>query len=639
MQKPVSNGLFKKLFLIVLCINVFGGNALNVLAQTRRAANQQVSGNQPNKSAPKCSGAWTGTITYTRTQGMTDNKTVQRVSGRGEDKRDWEMKYDYNARVSVIEAPEKNGSSLGKASITHNFSSIEKISATEKNSCDRGKTWKEMKGDSTSKTETSGNASNQEANVNVGVNTDGTYTVSVALPQIKGQTTGSQNSTFSGQCTPKEGKNLTMPATETTIDGNSLTSDGTHRISPDDPNRLSGSYSKTWQNVTETISWNLQKCGAPLRLTDLKFEHMKFPNWDDWQEISEQTGTVDGNWVRIKAKVLNASGETKSAEIYLKETYKGDKWDGAKPDVPLKDQTFSVRLEPGEEREVEMLWDTNGYAWYDDGRPRLVQRIKAEVWENYKKADEMTKNLKVVPKPIVFVPGIWTNPQDFEVYQNLLTTTHSYGWKTYRTIDVSGQGTIAGEGTVRVNKTNKTVYDNADNLDKYVKNVRTSLNAWHVDMLAHSTGGLVARLYIHKQMEVLPDNYPVVKHLMMFGTPNLGVPCADSMANNDAFKNNMQTAKELMPDEMAIFNKYVTQRKGTKFSALVGDSVPLLCASPQWNDGFVSVESARYGLEDFAITKSMHPNMINTKTFNDFVKPHVVTGPRGTYPHPVVSEK
>ncbi len=91
-------------------------------------------------------------------------------------------------------------------------------------------------------------------------------------------------------------------------------------------------------------------------------------------------------------------------------------------------------------------------------------------------------------------------------------------------------------------------------------------------------------------MEVLPDSYPVVKHFMMLGTPNKGEQCADSMSNNDAFRNNLQTAKELMPDEMAIFNKYVTQRKGSKFSALIGNSMPLLCARPQWNDGFVSVE-------------------------------------------------
>src|SRR5690606_19144726 len=103
--------------------------------------------------------------------------------------------------------------------------------------CDRGKTWREMTGTSKSRTESSANASGLDANVTIGVNQDGTYTVSVALPQIKGKVQGSQSSTFSGQCTPKEGKTLNSPPTETSIDGNSLTSDGTNRINPDDPNR------------------------------------------------------------------------------------------------------------------------------------------------------------------------------------------------------------------------------------------------------------------------------------------------------------------------------------------------------------------------------------------------------------------
>jgi hypothetical protein len=83
-------------------------------------------------SAPARSSAWTGVITYTRTQSMKDNKTIKRVSGRGEDKRDWHMKYDYKAQVAVIEAPEKNGSNFGKANISHTFSSIETTSSTEK---------------------------------------------------------------------------------------------------------------------------------------------------------------------------------------------------------------------------------------------------------------------------------------------------------------------------------------------------------------------------------------------------------------------------------------------------------------------------------------------------------------------------
>ncbi len=80
-------------------------------------------------------------------------------------------------------------------------------------------------------------------------------------------------------------------------------------MDPDDPNRLSGSYSKTILGVTESISWNQQKCGAPRRVTDNRFADMKFPNWDAWREITEQVGTIDGNWVRITATVFNASAD------------------------------------------------------------------------------------------------------------------------------------------------------------------------------------------------------------------------------------------------------------------------------------------------------------------------------------------
>jgi hypothetical protein len=97
-------------------------------------------------------------------------------------------------------------------------------------------------------------------------------------------------------------KEFTLDPAETTIDGNSLTSDSKHRINPSDPNRLSGSYSKTFQNVTETITWKLQKGGAPLRLLDLKFEDMKFPNWNDWQEISSRKAQLTATGSRSRRK-------------------------------------------------------------------------------------------------------------------------------------------------------------------------------------------------------------------------------------------------------------------------------------------------------------------------------------------------
>src|SRR5690349_6928308 len=103
-------------FFIFLFVGVLLGGASAALAQTSKKTSAPAGGQ---------SEAWTGVVTYTRTQSQSDNKTVERVSGRGKDTRNWEMKYDYKATVGVVEAPEKNGSSIGKASITHNFTSTE----------------------------------------------------------------------------------------------------------------------------------------------------------------------------------------------------------------------------------------------------------------------------------------------------------------------------------------------------------------------------------------------------------------------------------------------------------------------------------------------------------------------------------
>ena len=100
--------------------------SMGIWAQ-RKPSGKTSASNKAPAAAPKCSGAWTGTITYTRTQSQNDNKRIERVSGRGYDTRDWQMKYDYKAQVAVIESPERNGSSEGRATINHSFSSIEKV--------------------------------------------------------------------------------------------------------------------------------------------------------------------------------------------------------------------------------------------------------------------------------------------------------------------------------------------------------------------------------------------------------------------------------------------------------------------------------------------------------------------------------
>ena len=604
---------------------------VGLIAPTTMFAQRRASTNKP-VSAPKCSGAWTGTISYRRTQSKTDSKRVERVSMRGHDTRNWEMKYEYNARVVVVEDPARNGSSNGRATIDHKFSSIETIDAVEKNSCDRGKTWRDMRGTSKSETRTSG-SDTAEANVSVGVNADGTYSVSVGLPQIQGETTGKQSSEYSGQCTAKPGKTLTMPPTPTSIDGNSLTSDGKDKVDPSDPNRLSGSFTNSWQDVTETIEWNLRRCGGPLQLIDLKFEDMDWPDWNAWKEIQEQKGTIDGNLVRIKATVLNTSGETKFADLKFKETYKGDRWDGARPDSPLKDAEVSIRLDAGEEKDVEMIWDSSGYAWFDDGRPRLLQRIKVELEDNAKKVDEMTKNLKVAPKPVVLVHGLWSNWKAWEPWQNILTTSHSYDWKAFPVGEKPEKGIMNTGGSFLSTEPTNSIFENSQQLGNYIKYAQEDRNAWHVDVVAHSMGGLITRHYIHQFMPPnSQDGRPQISHLVMLGTPNQGSPCADVM--NTTFEllgKNVEAVRQLRQDVAAEFNRVNVNRKGVKFSVLAGDPLPTMCKQIVWNDGVVPVQSAIWRIADNAKSKSLHTDLTGTADFSSFVKPRLAIGPKGNH--------
>ena len=94
--------LLTRVFAFLLLANIVASCTFTY-AQRKSAAVAET-----KSSAPKCSGAWTGTVTYTRAQSQTDQKKVERVSGRGYDSRNWEMKYEYNARVVVAEAPEQD---------------------------------------------------------------------------------------------------------------------------------------------------------------------------------------------------------------------------------------------------------------------------------------------------------------------------------------------------------------------------------------------------------------------------------------------------------------------------------------------------------------------------------------------------
>jgi pimeloyl-ACP methyl ester carboxylesterase len=360
---------------------------------------------------------------------------------------------------------------------------------------------------------------------------------------------------------------------------------------------------------------------------------MKFPDWNAWREITEQTGTIDGNLIKIKATVINTTQEEKFGEVKFKETYKGDKWDGARPDAPLEDIEVSARIPGGEEKEIEIMWDSSGYAWYDDGRPRLVQRIKAELAENGKKVDEMTKNLKVAPKPLVLVHGLWSNWKAWEPWQNILTTSHSYDWKAFPVGEKAEKGVMNTGGAFLSTDPTNTIGQNAEELKKYIDYAQRDRNAWHVDIVAHSMGGLISRDYINRLMPAnSEDGRPQVSHLVMLGTPNMGSPCADIM--NSAFEvlgKNVEAVRQLRQDVASEFNKSTRNRKGVRFSALAGEALPTICYANEWNDGVVTVPSAIWEVKDNAKSKNLHTDLTGTSDFSSFVKPRLAIGPKGNH--------
>ncbi len=95
---------------------------------------------------------------------------------------------------------------------------------------------------------------------------------------------------------------------------------------------------------------------------------------------------------------------------------------------------------------------------------------------------------------------------------------------------------------------------------------------------------------------------------------------------------NCTLRRELTNENMLIFNEHVRNTGGTKFSALAGNPVPVICGGLEWNDGFVTVKSAHYGVSDVGQANDLTHQLVDGKNFGNFVKPHLVTGPHGNLP-------
>lgn len=638
--------LFYKILLIINSISLLLGSLVTVANSQKSGA---VKGKAPavaqiakNTKPKACSGGWSGTITFKKTlvdSLESDEPLISKSIDRQKHKTS--RNYEYTGRA-IVDASVNPAQPTVKGTVDFTDNDLNWGEQKVWESCgsrDPGR-WQIVT--SNDDRVTQAKARGEAKSFHFAAYPDmGTYSFGVTFPDAQGAYKREEHVRRSGFCNARNNEPFDRSVNEPTkIDGTGFSLSDL-KLDPENPDVISGT--KVWgddgsgavRSFIYEATWYFTRCPVELIITELKFEHPKFPDFEKWAEIDEIKGTIDGNKVKVKAKVLNMGGETKYADLKIAETYKGDKYNYSRPDEPLPEAESSFRIEGGEEKEFEFIWDIEGQAWFDDGRPHLNHRIKAELREDGKKKDEKEKPLRIAPKPLILAHGAWSDYRVWEpLYQNLLTETHSYSWKAFAVGENAREGVMA-MGNLGISN---NIFDNADQMAKYVNYAQRETNAWHVDIVAHQMGGLVARAYAQKQ-PVSPDGRPLVKHLVMLGTPNGGAKCIDVFAGKfKMFEKELNIARELTNENMLIFNQHVKNTGGTKFSALAGNSVPVICGGYEWNDGFVTVKSALYGVSDVGQSNDLTHQLTNAKNFSNFVRPHLVTGPGKTYPYPVKND-
>jgi pimeloyl-ACP methyl ester carboxylesterase len=443
------------------------------------------------------------------------------------------------------------------------------------------------------------------------------YKLDFALPQARGTVSTRATKTMSGSCAEEMNKSdtMTLPNEEKFFEVVRARAEGT--VDPRNPNVLEGSFQPDKDTMVRwsltKVSGNPAECEGDLMLSGLKLEENVFPDKSAWQEVG--ANTVDGNRVRLTATVSNGASKAKGGTVTFREVSSGEVL-GAK----------GVNVPAGGESRVEVMWDTSGFAWTDLGEKVASRRVEARL-DN---GDTAESEVKVYPKPVVLVHGLWSSAEAWSAYPGYLREAHSFAWRGYAVGADPKHGRMNTGGSFLSSEPTNSIFQNAQELGRQIKAAQTEMNAWHVDLVAHSMGGLISRFYIHSFMpEDSPDGRPYVNRLVMLGTPNQGSPCADLMDSYfDFLEKPVEAIRQLKPEVVADFNRQTTNRKGVRFSILSGYLAPRTCQSSEIGDGVVSLSSALWQVADRGFAPRVHTALTGKDDFDAFVKPRLALGPK-----------
>jgi pimeloyl-ACP methyl ester carboxylesterase len=610
----MKKNIYKKLSILVNLLVIFSLFA-SVFAQTRGRTSstsnkKQTSTTLIEKKEDFCD-IWSGVIEIKKHR--SENKTKVTVPGEHISDNEYtgtlvtKSLYDYKAIFDIVRS---SGNTYEDGTKTITLKGA--VSGEVYNEDDEKDSWKTKTGKNvTSNITERGELARTKSDAMMFIKGK-QFTIRLAVPEISGKRVQKSTEKPFGWCMMEmnpPSESLDESAVSFSSENIEIEGD----LDAKNPNLLKGTLQP---DAETTITWNLARrqveCDEPLQINDLRLAHQVFPNKTEWVEIDDKT--VDGNEIRITANVVNGSNKAKSATVTFKETKSGE----VLGEVPV-----SVSAES--EKQVEFLWETDGYAWTDDRRNGSQREIEASI-----AGDSETTKVVIIPKPVILVHGLWSNAAAWSEYHNYLEEAHSFAWKAYAVGADPAHGVMNTGDHFGNNAPTNSIFENARELGKQIKFAQEDLNAWHVDIVAHSMGGLISRFYIHNYMKDSPDGKPVVTRLIMLGTPNMGSPWADIMF--EKFKNNgyhVEALRELKTDVCKVFNSQVTNRKNVKFSIIYTDKIPFTGNTNEPGDGVVSVSSAIWEIADKSLSDSLeHTKLTGKSDFMRFVYPRLAAKPK-----------
>ena len=311
------------------------------------------------------------------------------------------------------------------------------------------------------------------------------------------------------------------------------------------------------------------------------------------------TKTVDGNAVRAVVTLPQAAAADTRATFFLSGV-----------DQPAGECVISA----GQLSCESPIIDTLGWYWSGSEHSLRATIVGADA--------ALMLAIDVQPRPVVLVHGFNSTAATWERYVGPNGYLAALGLRGFAVGDEQAPGVLETGTTLDLRRRTHSLTQNAAMLATYADAVRSMTGAEKIDVVAHSMGGLIARRYIDK---FAADGS--VARLLTLGTPMAGTACAILPASLGLM---LPATIEIQPSYVSdIFNRQVTQRRGSIFHLLAGTPRITALQSPCAgvpSDLVVSADSVRGIDADVREMPTLHTDMTSSReVFDEFVAPQLRT--------------